>query len=103
MGGADEDHSDDADVELPPAGGDVPPIDFTTFILSLSENALAHLSGSVAPGTDGKEQLGLARQTIDVLVLLETKTRGNLDGEEERLLNQVLSDIKLRYVAKARG
>ncbi|MBW2463772.1 MAG: DUF1844 domain-containing protein, partial [Deltaproteobacteria bacterium] len=71
--------------------------------LSLSENALAQLSGSLAPGTDGKEQLNLARQTIDLLVLLESKTRGNLDGEEERLLTQVLSDIKLRYVAKAKG
>lgn len=103
MSGADEETAAAGDGDLPPMDGDVPPIDFTTFILSLSASALAHLGEAVIPGAEAKEQLGLARQTIDVLVLLEAKTRGNLDGEEERLLSQVLSDIKLRYVAKAKG
>jgi hypothetical protein len=42
--------------------------------------------------------LPMARQTIDLLALLEKKTRGNLSGEEERLLEQVLCDLRMRYV-----
>ena len=87
--------------ELPPlAEGDVPPIDFTTFVLSLSTSALEHLGDAKGEST---VNLGLARQSIDLLALIEEKTRGNLDGEEERLLSQVLSDLKLRYVARAKG
>lgn len=91
------------EVELPaPDGEDVPPIDFTTFILSLSTSALAHLGEARHPDAEGQVNLGLARQSIDLLQLIEEKTEGNLDGEEERLLTQVLSDLKLRYVAKAK-
>ncbi len=92
------------DVELPapPEGDDVPPIDFTTFILSLSTSALAHLGEAQQPGAEAEVNLGLARQSIDLLQLIEDKTQGNLDGEEERLLTQILSDLKLRYVAKAK-
>jgi hypothetical protein len=43
--------------------------------------------------------LPLARHTIDLLGVLEEKTRGNLSGEEERLLSQVLFDLRTRYVA----
>lgn len=93
---------EDQDYELPDVDdNDVPPIDFTTFVLSLSTSALAHLGDAKHP--DAAVDLGLARQSIDLLALIEEKTRGNLDGEEERLLNQVLSDLKLRYVARARG
>lgn len=96
-----EDTTDE--VELPPPDGDdVPPIDFTTFILSLSTNALAQL-GEARAGSGGEVDLGLARQTIDLLALIEEKTQGNLDGEEERLLGQILADLKLRYVTKAKG
>ncbi len=97
--------SEDAKDEAPlpsPDGEDVPPIDFTTFILSLSTSALAHL-GEAAHPEGGQVNLGLARQSIDLLQLIEEKTQGNLDGEEERLLTQVLADLKLRYVAKAKG
>jgi hypothetical protein len=89
------------DAELP-ADDTVPPIDFTTFVLSLSTSALASL-GEDTSGADPKLQLALARQTIDLLVLLEDKTQGNLTGEEERLLAQVLTDLKLKYVTKAKG
>jgi len=44
----------------------------------------------------------MARQTIDLLGLLEQKTSGNLTGEEERVLQQVLYDLRLRYVEVSR-
>lgn len=84
-----------------PNEGDVPPIDFNTFVLSLSTSALIQL-GEAPEGVPSQEEpsLAMARQTIDLLGILEDKTRGNLTGEEERLLSQVLFDLRMRYVAK---
>jgi uncharacterized protein DUF1844 len=76
-----------------------PKLDFATFILSLSHSALVNLGE--APHPDGeapKKDLALARQTIDMLGLLEEKTRGNLSGDEERLLSQILYDLRMRFV-----
>jgi hypothetical protein len=47
--------------------------------------------------------LGLARHDIDLLGLLEEKTKGNLTGEEERLMEQALCDLRMRYVEVTRG
>lgn len=71
------------------------PIDFNTFILSLSSNALAaqHDEGEEAAASDPLRR-ALAKQTVDILELLEQKTAGNLTGEEERLLCQVLRDVR---------
>ncbi len=77
----------------------LPSIDFTTLILSLSQTALVHLGE--APSPDGETpaaNLPLARQTIDLLAVLQEKTKGNLDGEEERLLDQMLYDLRMRFV-----
>ncbi len=77
----------------------LPSIDFTTLILSLSQTALVHLGE--APSPDGETpaaNLSLARQTIDLLAVLQEKTKGNLSGEEERLLDQMLYDLRLRFV-----
>lgn len=77
----------------------LPGIDFSTFILSLSHSAVLHLGEAPHPETNQIEQnLTLARQTIDLLGLLEDKTKGNLTGDEERLLTQVLFDLRLRFV-----
>ncbi len=77
----------------------LPTIDFATFILSLSHSAVMHLGHAPHP-EDGKVEvhLPLAKQTIDLLGLMEEKTKGNLSGEEERLLSQVLYDLRLKYV-----
>lgn len=82
------------------AGEDpLPTLDFTTFVLSLSHSALMHLGEAPHPEAEHVEKdLPLARQTIDLLGLLEEKTKGNLTGDEERLLTQVLYDLRLRYV-----
>src|SRR5262249_22642980 len=77
----------------------LPQIDFATFILSLSHSALMHLGEAPDPETQKVEtDLSLAKQNIDILVVLEEKTKGNLTGQEERLLAQVLFDLKMRYV-----
>lgn len=91
------------DEQSPPPSDGFPPVDFTTFMLSLGTSALVHL-GEPLPGAPGPGEvsLPLARQTIDLLALLEQKTRGNLTGEEERLLTGLLFDLRLRYVEKAK-
>jgi hypothetical protein len=77
----------------------LPTIDFATFVVSLSHSALLHLGEAPHPETNRVEvSLPLARQTIDLLGLLEEKTKGNLTGAEESLLTQVLFDLRMRYV-----
>ena len=81
----------------------LPTIDFATFLLSLSHSALMHLGEAPHPDTNGIEtNLLLARQTIDLIGLMEEKTKGNLTGDEERLLGQILFDLRLRFVEKSR-
>lgn len=75
-----------------------PSIDFNTFVLSLSTSALMHL-GKLPEDENQTVNLAHAKQSIDCLALLEQKTRGNLTGEEERLLSEVLYDLRLRFVA----
>jgi len=88
-----EAHADDA----------LPHVDFSTFILSLSHSALMHLGEAPSPETGKLEQdLALARQTIDLLGMLEEKTRGNLAGDEERLIGQILYDLRMRYVEQSK-
>lgn len=81
----------------------LPATDFATFVLSLSHSALVHMGD--APDPDGKRSvnLPLARQTIDLLTLLQDKTHGNLSGPEERILGQALYDLRLRYVEVSRS
>ena len=77
----------------------LPAVDFTTFVVSLSHSALLHLGDAPHP-TDEKSDLDLpmARQTIDLLALIQEKTHGNLTGAEERALTQALYDLRVRYV-----
>ena len=74
---------------------------FSTLVLSLTSSALVHLGVAPEPGSDapGAIDLGAARQTIDILEILRGKTHGNLDEDEARLLEQVLHDLHLRYLA----
>jgi len=96
-------HPDDYDPPLPSTAGAMPPIDITTFFLSLSASALVHLG--LAPAPEGHRQpadLALARHDIDILLLLQEKTRGNLTGAEEHLLHQILFDLRMRFINQAR-
>ncbi|HEY2733738.1 MAG TPA: DUF1844 domain-containing protein, partial [Polyangiales bacterium] len=72
------------------------------FVLSLNASALIHLGESNDVSGGSTVSLPLARQTIDILTLLENKTRGNLTGEEERLLHQILFDLRMRYSRHAK-
>jgi hypothetical protein len=82
----------------------LPSIDFTTFVASLGHSALMYL-GEVPPleGQPAETNLPLARQTIDLLGILEEKTKGNLTGEEERMLAHTLFDLRTRFVELAKS
>ena len=81
------------------AGPELPAIDLTTLILSFSHNVLVHLGDAPDPVTGEREvDLPLARQNIELIALLQEKTRGNLSGEEERVVSQALFDLRMRYV-----
>jgi hypothetical protein len=78
-------------------------ITFSTFIFSLNTSALVHLGDYPDPATGKNElDLPLAKQTIDLIALLEEKTRGNLNKDEESLIKHILYDLRLRYVQKTR-
>jgi hypothetical protein len=79
-------------------------VDFTTFVLSLGSSALVHLGDMSHPEAGHTaENLLLARQTIDILAMLEEKTRGNLTAEEARFLRDLLADLRLRFVERSRA
>lgn len=80
--------------------GAIPPIDFTTFVLSMSTACMAHL-GEIDGPSDRGENLPMAKQTLEILEMIEEKTQGNLSGEEERILTQVLSDLRDAYESHA--
>jgi hypothetical protein len=79
-------------------------MNFSTFILSLSTQALAHL-GEIPNPIDNQTTLDLAaaKQLIDILGLLRDKTKGNLDQTETGLLDSVLYDLRLKYVERVRA
>lgn len=85
-------------------GRELPAVDFLTLIVSMSHSALLHLGDAPDPVTGAREQnLPLARQTIDLLAMLQDKTHGNLNGDEERVLSQAIYDLRMRFVEVARG
>jgi hypothetical protein len=74
------------------------PIDFNTFVLSLSSSAAFHLGLTPRPDQNNCcTNLPMARQTIDILHLLQEKTRNNLTGEEERLLEDIIDNLQKKY------
>lgn len=78
-------------------------IDFASFMLSLATTALAHLGEVADPATGEKtENLGAAKQMIDILSLLEEKTKGNLEPDEERLLDSLLYELRMKYLNQAK-
>jgi hypothetical protein len=80
----------------------MPQVCFPTFVLSLSSSALVHL-GEVPDPETGKpmENIVVAKHTIDILAMLEEKTKGNLNAEEAKLLKDMLFELRMKYVQKA--
>ena len=74
-------------------------ISFSTFVISLSTQALMHLGEIPSPLTGKVESdFAVAKQMIDILGMLRDKSRGNLDEQEARLMEDVLYDLRMRYV-----
>lgn len=77
----------------------LPKIDFSTFVLSINSSALVQLGLIEDPGSGQKtKNLPLAKQTIDLLAMLEEKTRGNLTADEENILKNILYELRMLYV-----
>ena len=92
--------SEDASTpEKPGETSQLPEINFATFIFSLNSSVLVHLGVIEDPATGKKEKnLPIAKQTIDILGMLDEKTKGNLSKDEENLLKNILHDLRLMYV-----
>ena len=85
-----------------PDGADVATLG--ELVLSLYTQALLLLGEVAGPeGNPPEVDLGSARYTIDLLGVLQTKTRGNLDTGEQELLEKVLYDLRLRFVSHRTG
>jgi len=80
----------------------LPEMNFTNFMLSLSTSALVQLGEVPDPHTrETARQLPLAKQTIDLISMLQGKTKGNLTSDEEKLTEYILYDLRMRYVKAA--
>jgi hypothetical protein len=78
-------------------------ITLSTFLVSLSTQALMCLGEIPNPVTGTPEaDLGAVRELIDIIAMLQEKTRGNLDAAEARLFEKILFDLRMRFVEKAR-
>jgi hypothetical protein len=75
-------------------------VTFIGFVISLAHTAAVHFGDAVAPGDTAPSPVNLpaAQQMIDILALLEEKTRGNLSAEERQVLEQLLFELRMRFV-----
>lgn len=80
----------------------LPKVNFSTFIFSLASSALVHLGEIPDPVTKRTEvNASMARHIIDTLAMIEEKTKGNLDKDEEQLLKSLLYDLRIKFVQKS--
>jgi len=76
-----------------------PELNFATFVFSLGTSAMYHFGDFPDPATKKAERnLEAAKQTIDILAILQAKTKGNLSDDEQRLLDSLLYELRMRYV-----
>jgi hypothetical protein len=75
-------------------------LSFTAFVISLATTAAIHLGDIPDPATNQpvEPNLEAAKQMIDILSLLDEKTRGNLTAEERQVMEQILYELRMRYV-----
>jgi hypothetical protein len=78
----------------------MPELSFTAFVISLATTAAIHLGDIPDPATGQplEPNLDAAKQMIDILALLEEKTRGNLTAEERQVMEQILYELRMRFV-----
>jgi hypothetical protein len=77
-----------------------PQLSFTAFVLSLASTAAIHFGDLPDPisGETAETNLAGAAQMIEILSLLDVKTRGNLTAEEREMLTQILYELRMRFV-----
>ena len=80
-------------------------VTFIGFVISIAHTAAVHFGDVAVPGEEAPAppDLPAAQQMIDILALLEQKTRGNLTAEERAMLEQVLYELRLRFVEASGG
>ena len=81
-------------------GRELPPPTLASLLVGLATSALIHLGESPEAGPEPPD-LPAAKQVIDLMGVLKAKTRGNLESEEETLLETLLYDLRLKYVKAA--
>jgi len=82
---------------------DLPSINFSTFLISLSTQALMLLGEIDDPAAGvAQKDVAAAKQTIDIIAMLDEKCRGNLDVHEEQLMKEVLYNLRMQYVEAVR-
>lgn len=78
-------------------------IDFSTLVFSLATGALIQMGLAPDPMTKKvSKNLGLAKQNIDILGILQAKTKGNLSPDEDKMLESLLTEVRLKYVEASR-
>src|SRR5437016_7827743 len=84
---------------------EMPDLTFTAFVVSLASTAAIHFGDLPDPasGTRAEPNLEGAAQMIEILALLAEKTRGNLTAEERQVLEQILYELRLRFVEMQNG
>ena len=84
--------------------GSSPEIDFSSFIMSFATQALMQLGEiSPPPGMEIPKDVNAAKQTIDILSMLQIKTKGNLDPREDSLMEEILHNLRITYVKVSKG
>jgi hypothetical protein len=94
----------EAEPPPPPERTPLPQADFAAIVLSFASSAFFHLGLVPHPetGQPGDKSLPLARHAIDLLALLEVKTKGNLSAEEAQLLGSLLTELRVRFVESSK-
>ena len=78
-------------------------VNFTSFLSSLAMQALIHIGEIPNPITQTKEiNLAAASELIDLISMIENKTKGNLNADEDKMIKAILYDIRIRYVEKSK-
>ena len=83
-----------------------PALDFNALVLSLGSSAIVHLGQAPDPTTGQKRDepdFSMAQQSIDLLAMLQEKTRGNLTSDEARFLDNMLFDLRMLFVQVSKG
>ncbi|NBT59825.1 DUF1844 domain-containing protein [bacterium] len=79
-------------------------LDFSTLVLSFATSALMNLGAAPDPQSGKKNKnIELAKQNIEILAVLEEKTRGNLNPEEAELIKNILAEVRLRFVEASKA